>query len=164
MRVCLNVSLPRTSPGPLMCRESSRVAPCHSLPLLPVLPVSHTMSQHTASPGNHFRWALRWAMATFCRVGRSKKYWWCRSHSRECSVGLLPAVPSVTHTSLLWTLHYSSHYSISAFHWTEVAVASFHASFLYACSTDLPSEGEAWCCNRFSLAPHSCMPGLGSWR
>lgn len=45
-----------------MCRESSRVAPCHSLPLLPVPPVSHTMSQHT-----QHRTLLLGCSASYCQ-------------------------------------------------------------------------------------------------
>lgn len=116
VKVCLNVSLPRTAQGPLTCLRSSRAAPCHSLLfcLSPTwLPqdagagLFYTMlpAQGTISAPGIFGWlSLEWAMARLHQVGRSKKRCWSRSFSGECSMGFPPAVPCVTCTSLLWSL------------------------------------------------------------
>lgn len=148
----------------------SRLPPTR-LPNMPsTRPCCWAALYHAASPEDHFStWHFGVGLAQvsygYIAPGREEQEILLIQVSwGECSVGFLPAVPCVTWTSLLSTLLYLSCNSTSAFHWTEIARANFSASLLRACSTDLSGEGETWWCNRFCLAPRSCMPGLGSWR
>lgn len=157
-------SMPQPPPSPCPACLPHDSPTCPAQDPAAGLPSTIPPAQGTTLAPGILGWVcFRWATATLRQVGRSKKYCWSRSHSGECSV-VTPAVPCVTHASLLWTLPYSSHNSTSTFHWPEIAPASFGASLLRACSTDLPGEGEAWWCDSSSWAPQSCMPGLGSWR
>lgn len=158
-----SVPQPPPSPSPACLPPDSPTCPAQD----PAagLPWTVPPAQGTTSAPAILGWVyLRWAMAMLCQVGRSKKYCRFGYQSGEGSVGFLPAVPCVTCASLLWTLPYSSHDSTSAFHWREIALASFGASSLHVRSTDLPGKGEAWWCVSFSWAPRSRRPGLGSWR